>query len=383
MSEWFDAAVAALADQPAAARAAQIERLKKAAVLAAAPENAVEQPPIRTVDEYLATDLGMPPMLVNPGQIARGAVTALISRGGKGKTTMTLNRIARWSVGLPMFAALPDVMVPADGPIRSLVIENEGSPGFFQDRLRLLLDSQGFDDEQKKLAGENILIWGDGGWPRIKLDDADTVDLVRRGIEEHHPDLVMLDTFRSLHRGAENSSDEMQIILDTVTTLAAEYGAGILLIHHENKTPMDGMEQMGAARGSTVLEDDVAVMERYSPVRGVQSEIKWVKTRFMKPAAPVRMEFDFDTWTYRYVPEAEGRREIIDVLARNAGHPLAVRDIADEIDESVEHTRRLLRDLEEDDDSDVKRLPSVSSGDGSSGARYQLDTGDNDERLSF
>jgi hypothetical protein len=209
------------------------------------------------------------------------------------------------------------------------------------------------------------------------------VDLVRRGIEEHHPDLVMLDTFRSLHRGAENSSDEMQQILDTVTTLAAEYGAGVLLIHHENKTPLEG-DQMSAARGSTVLEDDVAVMERYSPVRGVQSEIKWVKPLFMKPAAPVRMEFDFDTWTYRYVPEAEGRREILDILARNAGHPLAVRDIAEELGESVEHTRRLLRDLEEDDDTDVKRLPSVASGDGSSGQRYQLDTGDgNGERLSF
>jgi hypothetical protein len=383
MSEWFDLAVEELAGIPAAAREAHLTRLKKAAVLAANPENAIEKPPVRTVAEYLAADLGMPPMLVGPGQIARGAVTALISRGGKGKTTMTLNRIARWSVGKPMFGDLPDVMAPVDGPIRSLVIENEGSPGFFQDRLRLLLDSQDFTDDEREMAGQNILIWGDGGWPRIKLDDPDTVDLVRRGIEEHHPDLVMLDTFRSLHRGAENSSDEMQQILDTVTTLAAEYGAGVLLIHHENKTPLEG-DQMSAARGSTVLEDDVAVMERYSPVRGVQSEIKWVKTRFMKPAAPVRMEFDFDTWTYRYVPEAEGRREILDILARNAGHPLAVRDIAEELGESVEHTRRLLRDLEEDDDTDVKRLPSVASGDGSSGQRYQLDTGDgNGERLSF
>lgn len=378
---WMDDAVVELSKLTPKQRNLRLDQMASLAVLQADPDKVVEPPPIRTVGEYLDTDIGLPPMIIGPGQIARGGVTAMISRGGKGKTTFTLNRLARWAVGKPVFDALPEVMAPVEGPVKSLIIENEGSPGFFQDRLRLLLASQGFNDEDLELARQNLLIWGEGGWPRIKLDNPDTVELVRRGVEEHGPDLVLLDTFRSLHRGEENSSTEMANLLDTITELAAGNNLGVLLIHHENKTPNEG-DAMNSARGSTVLEDDVAVMERYAPIRDNQSEIRWIKTRFEQAAQPVRMEFDFDTWTYRYIPEAEGRREILDVLTRAGGQPVSVRDVADELRETVDRTKRLLRDLSEDPDLTVAEMPAVASSEGSTGKRYRVPN-DQDGGLTF
>lgn len=384
LPEWQLAASRELAQLPAEERQHRLEAMTQFGTLQASPENALVPPPVHQMGEYLATEIPKPPMLVMPFQVARGALTALSSRAGKGKTTMTLNRALRWSVGRPMFDDLPDVMAPV-AALKVLVIENEGSPGFFQEKLGMMADSQGFSAEEREQANENILIWGQGGFPRIKLDDDEDYDMVRRALEEHGPDIVIMDTFRTLWSGEENSATEMQVVLDRVAFIASEYELGVIVTHHERKSgPGDDGEQMSAVRGSTVLEGEAAVMERYKAIRDNVSELFWTKSRFGKAAAPVRMEFVWERWGYDYIPESASRRGVKELLVQNHGIAVTAREVAEELGEPVDKVRRWLNELSADDDEAVKALPSQHTGQGSSGKRYKMEqTDDQTGSLEF
>lgn len=374
-ADWLTDAAGKLAAMPPEEREDYLRRLRNLAVLAAPEKNVEPEPPIRTMGQYLNEPITLPPMLVQPFQIARGATTALIARAGKGKTTMTLNRAIRWSVGRPMFDALPEVMAPVK-PLRILIIENEGAPGFFQEKLKLMRDSQKFTEEELEQADENILIWGEGGYPRIKIyrDDhqrGDDFELVRRGIEQHEPDLVIMEPFRSLWDGEENSASEMTEVTDRIAELASGYGIGVLLTHHERKSGVgDSGEEMSAGRGSTVLEAEAAVMERYKPVKEEISELSWVKSRFGQPAPPVRMKFVWDRWGYDYVSPQAGEREFLQLLMNNPEGALSVREIAEELEEDIKQIRKVANAVAEENEN-IKVYPSVSSAEGSTGKRYR------------
>lgn len=338
-----------LASLPSDEARAQAEQQKRQMVLAQLPDEAVGRPPIRPLGEYLDDEIELPPMLVEPGLVARGAITSMTARGGKGKTAVSLNRLLRYSMGLPMFDALPDVMKPVQ-PLRVLLIENEGAPGHFQKVLRTILYEQDFTTEQRELARENVIVWGDGGWSGLKLDDDANLDLVDRATGQCEADIVFLEPFRGLWRGNENDSTEMANVLDSLSGLAVRHACGVLITHHERKSGVESSEDaMSAARGSGALEGHAAVMERWVPVKGgKQRELSWIKARFDEAPADVRMEFDRETWGYRYVQEHEVDREIKAFLQQFPDSLFGAKAIADEIGEDYHLVRRRANLLVED-----------------------------------
>lgn len=318
----------------------------------------VGEPPVRTLEEYLAQEIPEPPALVNPGQVVKGAITCTTSPGGKGKTTMSLNRLLRWSMGKPMFDELSTGMVPVK-PLRSLIIENEGAAGFFQSRVQLLAE-KGMDptDEERELMMNNIMVWGDGGWSSMKLDDKSNVDLIRRAAEIHQPDIIFLEPFRTLWQGDENSSTEMVEVIDALNAMATEYELAVMLTHHERKSGAgDSGEGMFAARGSAVLSDLVGVMERWRPVQaGQQRELSWTKWRFAEPHAPVRMQFNASTWRYSYIGDNEKHNKLLQILETSGGEWEHTNEIAEQAGESVDETRKMLNKLK-----DEKRVKSTNA----------------------
>lgn len=344
------------------------------------PEDAREVPaPITTLADYLATPIPVPPVLVTPSIVVRGEVTATIGRAGKGKTTINVQRMMRWAAGLPLFDDLPDVLAPPDArPLRTLIIENEGSAGMFQEAMQKRLGARTFiTEEQSKLVAEHLLIWGDGGWQGIKLDDPETFRTVQKGLEHWKPDIVLIEPFRGLWRGNENDSTEMSEIVDRFAELARDYQCGIVISHHERKsgTGEDG-EGMSAARGSGVLEGYAAVMESFGGVKSRdQKELDWTKSRYYKAPPPIRMEYEEDSGVYRYIPPAKGLSEVLGLLAEAEGG-LTVKGVAEELSEKERRVRDILNELV--DDGQVRK--SQSSG---SGFVYRLVRDDAGEGLGF
>jgi hypothetical protein len=332
-----------------AEREALIKRARIAAMNQAKPE--AFEPPVVSLGEYLANPIEVPPSVVGPTIVVRGELTATLGRAGKGKTTFNLNRLIKWSAGRPLFDSLVDYegvpyLLP-EKPLRTLIIENEGSAGMFHHKMGMMVNNSGdiLSDEDRELIKQNFHIWGDGGYSGLKLDDPTMLSNVRAGIEKVEPDIVFVEPFRSLWKGEENSSTEMANMVDALVAMATDYQCGVIISHHERKSGAgeDG-ELMSAGRGSTVLEGVVAVMENFqSVVGGDFREVTWSKARYLQPPPVTRVEYDKISQWYRHVPNDELETEILHV-ARN-GEGWSVKELAEETGESDSRIRATLKRL--------------------------------------
>lgn len=365
------AAAAALAQLDETERERGIAQVKHLATTQA-PLEEIAKPPIRNMGEYLAAQIPDPPAIIQPGLVVRGAVTIMTSRGGKGKTTFSLNRQLAWATGQPVFDGIPEVMAPVK-PTKTLIIENEGAAGFFQSRLRKMVEGKHYTNEQLALANENMLIWGDGGWSSLKIDDENNMDLIRRGIEEYEPDVVFLEPMRGLHKGEENSNTEMGNLMDSLNGLASDYSIGVMITHHELKSgPGDG-DEMNAVRGAGAFTDLAAVVERWRHVKGGQlSEIKWTKSRFGLTPLPIRMKFEPVIWGYTYVPEDEDNKAVLAVLYDAPGEHFSVADVADILSETKQHVQTVLDRLRKEEKVKRVRGFQMPGEAGSAGYRYHV-----------
>jgi hypothetical protein len=382
MSDSIIAQFAALLSREDDAGRARLMAQAKLLSMQEAPAEAFE-PPIRTLGQYLADEIPVPPVLVEPFIVVRGGLTCTIGRAGKGKTVMNLNRILKWSAGKPMFDGWKDadgasMLAPAQ-PLKVLVIENEGAGGLFHRQIGIMVNSSEFmDDEARKLAQENVLIWGDGGYSNLKLDDPVKLGYVREGIEKFEPDVVFVEPFRGLWSGEENSATDMAVVVDNLVAMAAEYKIGVMLAHHERKSGVgDDGEKMSAGRGSTVLEGAVTVMENFESVKGGDfRELTWSKSRHGKAPNPVRMEWVPDQWWYQWVPQGQIEEAILSAL-RESPDALTVAQLQEMTDEKAAKLRPMLQKMVKD--NKIKRGKSHSDGTGSTGATYRLSSEDTED----
>jgi hypothetical protein len=381
MSAAFDAFVQELAAYGDGEKVSAALARARLEAMSATPQEAFE-PPIRTLGQYLADEIEVPPVLVDPYLVVRGGVDGLIGRAGKGKTVFALNRMMRWSAGLPLFDDWHDkdgnlYMKPSQ-PLKILVIENEGAGGLFHRQVGIMLNADGYlTDDDRDLVRENMLIWGDGGYSGLKLDDPAKLKMVREGCEKWEPDIVFVEPFRGLWNGEENSATDMAVVVDALVEIASDYQCGVMVSHHERKsgTGEDG-EKMSAGRGSTVLEGAVTVMENFEAVKGGEfREVSCSKSRHGLAYPPVRIEWDPDAWWYRHVPQSAIEDAILDAL-RAAPEPMSIKQLNEATDEKA----RALRDAAERlvKDGRVKKMGSTSDGNGSTGFRYRLPTDDSD-----
>jgi hypothetical protein len=378
-----DQFAALLAAEPNDAKRAQIiQRAKMLAMNTAKVE--VFEPPIMSLGEYLDTPIEIPPALVGPTIVVRGELTATLGRAGYGKTTMNLNRILRWAAGRPLFDTFingeGDAYLAPDHPLRILIIENEGSAGMFHHKMGIMVNNCGdiLNDEDRNLIRENVLVWGDGGYSGLKLDDPTMLGKVRAGCEKFEPEIVFIEPFRSLWKGEENSSTDMANMVDNLVALATDYGAGVILSHHERKSGAgDDGELMSAGRGSTVLEGVVALMENFQKAKGGDfRELTWSKARYLTPPPPTRMKYDPVSCWYSHVPLDEIENSVLTVLRENSEEPMTATMLSEELSETKTKLYPVLTELAKD--GRIRKLPSVSNGEGSTGPRYRLPTGDNE-----
>ena len=356
--------------------------LRQVQMLAAnsAPPEAF-QAPIRTAREYLAAEIEVPPIVIGTEKypvLVRGGLNARIARAGKGKTVGTMNQFIRWAAGLPWFDDWVDLngnhyYAPADGPVRTLVVENEGAGGLFHKQLKDMFDAgvPYLTDEQRELALDNMHVWGDGGYAGIKLDDPEKLNQIREGIAQCKPDLVLIEPFRGLWNGDENSSTDMGKVADALVEIASDFQCAVLITHHENKSGGgEGADEMSRARGSTVLEGVVTVMEIWQGVQGDDyRELSQAKNRHGKKTPAVRVEWDSDAWWYSYVPDSDVAEAIIECLT-NAEEPMTVKDLSEATGETEAKIRKHAKDLY--NDGKLKQMASESNGRGSTGIRYRL-----------
>ncbi len=368
--------------------AARSRLIKRAELLGAkeVPKDAFE-PPVTPLGEYLDTPIEVPPSLVWPTIVVRGELTATLGRAGKGKTTMNLNRIFKWAAGRPLFDGFVNpedetqTYLAPERPLRTLILENEGSAGMFHQKVGTMVYNCGdvLSDEDRELIRENIFIWGDGGYSGLKLDNDQNVAHLRAGIEKCEPDIVFVEPFRGLWKGEENSSTDMAVVIDNIIAMATDYKCGFVLSHHERKGGAGDDDLMSAGRGSTVLEGAVACMENFQGVKGQDlRQMQWSKARYLQPPPTMRLEYSFDTGWYSHVPDSRLEIAVLEAI-NEADSPVTKADLAEMLSEKPEDVSKVANKLATE--GRIKRLQSesVPGGRGTTGYRYASlgDTDDN------
>lgn len=352
----------------------------KMKALDVAPDEAFE-PDVRSLREYLATVIEIPPSLVWPTIAVRGEITATLGRAGKGKTTMNLNRIFAWAAGRALFPGWKDhddnEYLKPEKPLKTLIAENEGNAAMFHQKVGILLKHGPLGAAEQEMCLDNLFIHGDGGYSGLKLDNAEGVERLKASVDKCQPDIVFIEPFRSLWRGEENSATDMALVVDNMVALATECDCAIILSHHERKSGVgDDGEKMSAGRGSTVLEGIVAVMENFESIKdGEFREMTWSKARYLPGPTPVRMEWNRDSGWYDWIPQSAIEDGVIAALRDADDEPMTLSDLSEELGETKTKLRNTLRKLE--DARRVKKMPSIATQHGSTGARWRLPSADN------
>lgn len=346
-----------------------------------APPEAFE-PDVTLLRDYLARPIEVPPSLVWPTIAVRGEITTTLGRAGKGKTTMNLNRIFAWACGRSLFPGWEDSdgneYLKPSGPLKTLIAENEGNAGMFHQKVGLLLHQGPLDKDQREQCLDNLWIHGDGGYSGMKLDNPAGVDKLRAACEKSAPDIVFIEPFRSLWRGEENSATDMAKVVDNLVGLATEFQCAIILSHHMRKGGLDeGDDRMSMARGSSVLEGVVAVMESFESVKENEyREMTWAKARYLPPPTTVRMEWDRSTGWYTWVPTERIDESVLEALREADDEPMNLVALAEETGESKAKLRPVLASLVES--NRIKKVGSAQlpGGAGSTGTRWRLISGE-------
>ncbi len=166
------------------------------------------------------------PWLVD-GLIVRGNLTMLAGAPGEGKSLLVLAVAAGIAAG-----------------------ESVAGIRCEQGRVVVLDAEQSAIETHRRVRGLGV----PAGVMIATLDGFDLarhLDHVGKIAADHQPDLLVLDSFRSLWRGDENDTAGVAAVLDPLRGLAHEHGTGIVLLHHVSKAGSGGY------RGTTAIAASV------------------------------------------------------------------------------------------------------------------------------
>jgi KaiC/GvpD/RAD55 family RecA-like ATPase len=160
------------------------------------------------------------------GVVARGTLTLLAGREKEGKSLLAMALAARAASGGGTLAGI------AVSEARTLVVDAENGDRELHRRLRSL-------DLRPEHAASVEVYEARGHDLRRHLHE------LRAVLADYHPDLLILDSWRSLWGGDENDPGEVARCLDPLRNLIREHDAAAVLIHH--------MRKAGGYRGTTAI----------------------------------------------------------------------------------------------------------------------------------
>lgn len=153
------------------------------------------------------------------GVIVRDALNLLVAREKVGKSILALGLALAIAKGEATYAGL------RTQPGRVVYVDAENGIAETHRRIRRL--------SAMPAPADRFQYLGLGEEP-FRLDDAGAFDLLGEVIDAYAPDLVVLDSFRSLWAGDENNPREVARVLDPLRNFLRARSVAGLLLHHAN-----------------------------------------------------------------------------------------------------------------------------------------------------
>jgi hypothetical protein len=215
-----------------------------------------------TYDEFAAREFPpAEPLLGEKGKIllARGSLLMTYGADGSGKSTWQIDGIVHLAAGVDWLG------IPVPRPVRILVIENEGPPSLFQQKLRdKINDWEGPD------PGPNLHVFC-APWGEFSFADPDARATLNEYCDEHQIDLVAANPTLGLGVGASGKPDETEQFKDWLVECGLKTRRAFWLLHHENKA--------GQISGDWGRHPDTKVsLQRDGDHQ--RTKLDWAKTRW-------------------------------------------------------------------------------------------------------
>jgi hypothetical protein len=236
------------------------------------------------------------------GVFARSKLCMLGGREKQGKSMLALAISVCGAMGGGAIAGIPVK------PMKVLIVDAENGEEELHRRLHAM---------QMEIAFADNLVLDDVRGLDLRQD----ITVIEDEVREHSPDLLVLDSYRSLWTGDENVTHENAAALDPLRVLAHDARVGVALTHHSQK---NGQEY----RGSSAIG---ACVEWVVMLGRVEGDDDRYRRRLTNPLARFARERD-DRWLRLvsedddgpvsvdaadpYVPEREApvRNEMVDAL---------------------------------------------------------------------
>ena len=152
------------------------------------------------------------------------------------------------------------------------LISREDNPAMTAWRLKALCFGRSMMPENLS----NLWINSKEQSPRFRIDDPALLSPMIARIKDLGSEVIILDVMNILHSADENDASQMRSVMDALTFLHTETGAGVCVVHHFNKSGDGSLTQR--LRGSSAIagwaEYVVAVDRKADGPRTVRFESK-------------------------------------------------------------------------------------------------------------
>jgi AAA domain len=183
---------------------------------------------VTPLDEFAAVDeASAAPLLGTEADtvLAAGGMLEFYGDGGAGKTTLELDLIFHLAAGLEWLG------LPVPGPLRVLVIENEGPRGKFRSNLRAKLAAWDGPSQDGRI---HVL---EDPWALFSFANEGHRQALKAAIMTHEIDVLAAAPVQRLGMEGGGTPDEVGAFMVSVELVRAQLGRPVALVlaHHENK----------------------------------------------------------------------------------------------------------------------------------------------------
>jgi AAA domain-containing protein len=229
------------------------------------------------------------PLLGEPGAIylAVGTLFLVYGADGSAKSTWTVDGIAHLAAGRDWLG----ISVPR--PVRFLVIENEGPPSLFQEKLA----EKAATWDEPATWQENVFVFA-GPWGEFSFANSDARDALNACCEENAIDVVTANPTLGLGVAGSGRPEETQQFVDWLVECGLKSSRAFWLLHHENKA--------GQISGDWGRHPDTKVQLQQDGNRPC-TKLVWEKTRWATlptetSAKSCLLEWITETKGYKVIP---------------------------------------------------------------------------------
>jgi hypothetical protein len=262
-----------------------------------------DRPFAQVLEAFIAEKADSPPALIGDeteNLLPAAGLLILFARGGKGKTTITIDASFHLASGVNWLG------FAVDRPLRLLFVENEGPREPFRQKLKL----------KRKLWEHEIrgaIHVATFDWGALTLADSDHVQRLRSYVAEHEIDLVIGDPLDSLGlSGVGSPEDTREYMGRLAQTGLFRDVAWWLLAHARKEAAQDELDEISGAWGGR--PDAMLMLDKREGNRARLSfpKIRWSR-RGSRPAYILAFDPDTETFSVAHEESDEERDLVVEI----------------------------------------------------------------------